>query len=239
VVALALGAGLLLAPHLFVSARSYPRAPVLDAWPLLPFPLDAVVLVGLLAALGGVALAPRPRWWAAAASGLMLILAADDQSRWQPWFFQYGLMIGGLALARDTEDALAAWRTVLIGLYFWSGVQKLNATFMTHLFPWLVEPLTSLLPGAMSRLVLGGWMVVPLTEIVVAVGFVVPPSPCWPCWGHSGTAPTPSSGRGTWRWRRSLSCSFGTKAGARLTLLSHVASGRRPAHSSSSGSCHS
>jgi hypothetical protein len=174
VVALALGAGLLLAPYLFVSARSYPRAPVLDAWPLLPLPLDVVVLVGLGGALVGVALAPQPRWWAAAAGGLVLILAADDQSRWQPWFFQYGLMIGGLALARDTEDALAAWRTVLIGLYFWSGVQKLNATFMTHLFPWLVEPLTSLLPGAMSRLVLAGWMVVPLTEIVVAVGLAIP-----------------------------------------------------------------
>jgi len=174
VVALALGAGLLLALHLFVSGRSYPRAPVLEAWPLLSFPLDVVVLVGLLGALGGVALAPEPRWWAAAAGGLMLILAADDQSRWQPWFFQYGLMIGGLAVARDSEDALAAWRAVVIALYFWSGVQKLNVTFMTLLFPWLVEPLTNLLPGAMARLVGAGWMVVPLTEIAVAIGLAVP-----------------------------------------------------------------
>lgn len=173
-VAAAFGAGLLLALSLFLSARTYPRAPVLEGWPLLPFPLDVVVLVGLLGALGGVALAPQPRWWAAAAGGLVVILAADDQSRWQPWLFQYGVMIAGLALARDTEDAIAAWRAVLIALYVWSGVQKLNTTFMTHLFPWLVEPLTSLLPGAMARLLLGGWMVVPLTEIAVAVGLAVP-----------------------------------------------------------------
>jgi len=174
VVAVALAAGLLLAPYLFLSVRTYPRAPALEGWPLLPFPLDVVVLVALIGALGGVALAAKPRWWAAAAGGLVLILAADDQSRWQPWFYQYGAMIAGLAVARDAADALAAWRAVLIGLYFWSGIQKLNATFMTHLFPWLVDPLTSLLPIAMHRLLLGSWLVVPVAEIAVAVGLAVP-----------------------------------------------------------------
>jgi hypothetical protein len=173
-VAAALAVGLALAPRLFLAARVYPRVPVLDGWPLLAAPVDVAVLGVLLAALAGVALAPRPRWWAAAATAVALMLAAEDQSRWQPWYFQYVAMLGALALARDAEDTLAAWRAVLVGLYFWSGIQKLNATFMTHLFPWLVEPLAALLPPAMHRMLLGGWIVVPAMEIAVAVGLLVP-----------------------------------------------------------------
>ena len=174
VVAAALAAGLLLAPRLFLATRVYPRVPVLDGWPLLSAPLDIVVLSALLAALCGVALAPRPRWWAVAATVLALILAADDQSRWQPWFYQYVTMLAALAVARDVGDTLAAWRAVLVGLYLWSGIQKLNATFMTHLFPWLMEPLAGVLPAGVQRILLAGWMVVPVMEITVAVGLLVP-----------------------------------------------------------------
>jgi hypothetical protein len=174
VVAAALAAGLLLTPRLFLASRVYPRAPVLDGWPLLAAPLDLIVLGVLLAALGGVALAPRPRWWAAAATALALLLAAEDQSRWQPWFFQYVAMLAALAVARDASDTVAAWRAVLVGLYLWSGIQKLNATFMTHLFPWLVEPLTAVLPAGLHRTLLSGWIVVPLMEIAVAMGLLVP-----------------------------------------------------------------
>lgn len=173
-VAAALGAGLLLAPRLFLATRAYPRAPVLEGWPLLAAPADVVVLVALLLALAGVALAPRARWWAAAAVALAVVLALDDQSRWQPWFFQYVVMLAALALARDEGDTLAAWQTVLVGLYLWSGIQKLNVTFMTHLFPWLVEPVAGVLPAGVHRALLGGWFVVPVLEIAVAVGLLVP-----------------------------------------------------------------
>jgi hypothetical protein len=175
VIAAAFASGLLLAPRLFLATRAYPRVPVLDGWPPLPGPLDAAVLGALLVTLGGVALASRPRWWAAAATGLALLLAADDQSRWQPWFYQYVTMLAALVLARDAADTLAAWRAVLVGLYLWSGIQKLNATFMAHLFPWLVEPLVGLLPAGLQRTLLGGWMAVPLMEITVAIGLLVPP----------------------------------------------------------------
>jgi hypothetical protein len=174
VVAVALGAGVLLALRLFLATRVYPRVPVLDGWPPLPGPIDVVAVGALFVALGGVALSSRPRWWAAAATLIAVLLAADDQSRWQPWFYQYVAMLGALALARDPGDALTAWRFVLVGLYFWSGIQKLNVTFMTLLFPWLVEPLTTVLPGGVHPALLRGWFVVPLMEIAVAVGLLVP-----------------------------------------------------------------
>src|SRR4029434_7136723 len=154
VVAAAFAAGLLLAPRLFLATRAYPRAPVLDGWPLLPPPFDAVVLGALLAALCGVAFAPRPRWWAAAATVLALVLALEDQSRWQPWFYQYGARLAALAVARESGDTLAAWRVVLVGLYLWSGIQKLNATFKSRLFPWLLQPVRRVLPAGLPATLL-------------------------------------------------------------------------------------
>lgn len=174
VLAVALAAGLLLAPRLFLAGRAFPRVPVLDGWPPLAAPLDVALLGALLVALGGVALAPRPRWWALAATVLAVVLALDDQSRWQPWFYQYVVMLGALAVARDADDTLATWRAVLVGLYLWSGVQKLNATFMTYLFPWLVEPVAAVLPAPLHWVLLGGWMAVPILEILVALGLLVP-----------------------------------------------------------------
>jgi hypothetical protein len=147
---------------------------VLDGWPLLQPPLDMIALGALFAALCGVAFAPRPRWWAAAATVLALLLALEDQSRWQPWFYQYVAMLAALAVARDSGDMLAAWRVVLVGLYLWSGIQKLNATFMSRLFPWLVQPVSSVLPAGLQQIFLAGWVVVPMTEIAVAVGLLVP-----------------------------------------------------------------
>jgi hypothetical protein len=165
---------MLLASRLFLATRAFPRVPVLDGWPLLQPPLDAIALGALLAALCGVAFAPRPRWWAAAATVLALVLAVEDQSRWQPWFYQYVAMVAALAIARDPGDTLAAWRVVLVGLYLWSGIQKLNVTFMTRLFPWLVEPVAGVMPAGARQILMAGWMVVPMTEIALALGLLVP-----------------------------------------------------------------
>jgi hypothetical protein len=173
-VAAGLAAGVLLAPRLFLAARAYPRVPVLERWPLLPAPLDMLVVGALVAAVVGVALAPRPRWWAAAATGLALVLGADDQSRWQPWFYQYAVMLATLALARDAEQTVRAWRVVLVGLYLWSGIQKLNVTFVTLLFPWLVEPLARGVPGPLQGALARAGIAVPLTEIAVALGLLAP-----------------------------------------------------------------
>jgi hypothetical protein len=171
-VAFAFCAGLVIAAPLYLSDRAYPLAPVVSALPIVPHPLDHLLLAAVVLALVGVAVAPRPRAWTWAALGLTAALALGDQSRWQPWFYQDLLMLAALALARSTGEAIAAWRFVFVALYVWSGIQKLNVTFVTSLFPWMVEPLTGPRVTTARPLLAGAAVVVALIEIAIGLALV-------------------------------------------------------------------
>src|SRR5262249_38763884 len=143
VLAVALLAGFLLSPKLWLSARTYPLAPVIDSLALPP-PLDALLFGAACLLLVALAERPRPRRLLTAFLVLAAVLALGDQSRWQPWFYQYLAMLGALTLAawkpdspRAREAALAVCRLVVAATYFWSGVQKMNATFLSEVYPFL------------------------------------------------------------------------------------------------------
>jgi uncharacterized membrane protein YphA (DoxX/SURF4 family) len=80
-----------------------------------------------------------------------MVWAALDQSRWQPYFVQYMLFLAlvlgvpwerrGTWQTAELEDALRPMRLFLAFTYLYSGLQKLNHTFVTGLFPWCFRPL--------------------------------------------------------------------------------------------------
>src|SRR3954464_12789805 len=86
--------GLLMCPALWIGPRSYPMAPVSS---LLP-PIEGTVAGGLygglflLAALAVVL--PRHRWCVAGFLAIVAVFCLADQTRWQPWVFQYGFLLG-------------------------------------------------------------------------------------------------------------------------------------------------
>lgn len=91
-VILGLLAGFALSPKLWLSSRTYPLTPV---WPSLhPFspPSDDIAFFALIAILAALSVAPRSEIQGAAFAFLAL-MALQDQSRWQPWFYQYVLML--------------------------------------------------------------------------------------------------------------------------------------------------
>jgi hypothetical protein len=170
--------GLLLCPKLWLSDRAYPLVPVASWWPRLPAPLDTLLLVGLVLALALAMALPRARWGTAIFLALLAVAAVGDQSRWQPWLYEYAALLAaaGLGLMRSADRprsraALAACRLIVAGVYFWSGAQKLHPAFVQSVFPWLVEPFVEIDPGsALERL---GWGV-PIAEIALAVGLLLP-----------------------------------------------------------------
>src|SRR5688500_472335 len=95
IVALGMLAGMILSATLWLSAREYPHTPVWDGLPSIPAPFDRFWLGGLLGLLVGVALlrGASARIALCTFVGFVLTLAMWDQSRWQPWAYQYALML--------------------------------------------------------------------------------------------------------------------------------------------------
>jgi hypothetical protein len=181
VVALGLIAGLLLSPKLWVSTRTYPLTPLFGLPPL-PYPVDYLLfgLFGVLLVGAAVVRGKAAALLAAAALGLTLLFVLEDLSRLQPWFYQYSFMLAALCLygwrRLGAEGALNACRLIIAGTYFWSGLQKANASFVGEVYPWLVEPIVERLPAAAwwTDALLMGAYAVPAVEAGIGLGLLVP-----------------------------------------------------------------
>ena len=162
-------AGLLLSPKLWVSTRFYPLTPVAPFLKPLPYPFDYAVYILLLALLAATVVAPRlsSRWWIAASVLLLAALCAQDQSRLQPWCYQYAFMLMALA-APSAETSLNVCRLIVAAIYFWSGAQKLNPYFAPGTFTWLAHPLALHFPA----LVIKAGYAAPFVEMACAIGLL-------------------------------------------------------------------
>lgn len=166
VLALATLGGFALSSRLWLSTgRTFPAVPVLDSLPPVPAPFDLAWLVALAALLAWSAASRRPRPYLFAALALAVGLALWDQTRWQPWFYQYVFMLFVVAAAPGgdggEEATLRACGLLVASLYFWAGVQKLNPRFFEEVVPSLVSGL----PAWSARLASPLAVLVPLTEV--------------------------------------------------------------------------
>lgn len=178
--ALALLVGFLLSIRLWAGFRSYPFTPIIEGLPAVP-PLVSWIWFGvLLLLLAAIIVVRRPRKYIIAFIVLAGLLSLLDQSRWQPWFYQYVFMFAALAVypwrepdPEKREAALNACRLIVAGTYFWSGLQKLNVSFVEDTFPWLAEPLVALLPTSLEESVYQIAIAVPFIEAGIGVGLLI------------------------------------------------------------------
>jgi hypothetical protein len=172
--------GFVLSRRLWLSSvRDYPHAPVADFLRPPAFPLDFAWVGALFVLLALVAVSARPRKYLAAFLVAAGLLALWDQSRWQPWFYQYYFMLAALALfpwggggERIDERraaALDACRLVVAGTYFWGGVQKLNPGFEGTMLLVLGRQLPQTLAATLAA---AATFVVPAVEILVGVALL-------------------------------------------------------------------
>ena len=78
----------------------------------------------------------------------LLPLIFLDITRLQPWIFHYGAILFLLTFTKltsslRTAQILDAGRLVVVSIYFWSGIQKMNTAFITEIFPWVSKPIWS------------------------------------------------------------------------------------------------
>lgn len=147
-------AGIALSPKLwFPLHRLYPTAPAANWLGIGPAWIDALLSIAMIAAL-----LAGERFWRVALVALAL-LVLRDQSRLQPWVWEYALLLIGVM-----SPGLKTCRSILIALYLWSGIQKLNVTFATR--TW-ADVTSGHLPASM-------WILIPLGEMAIALALLWP-----------------------------------------------------------------
>ncbi len=68
-------------------------------------------------------------------------LLLEDINRFQPWAYVYTALLISIAWYHwrtHPKRQLATLQFVIIMVYFWSGIHKLNVQFISTVFPWLV-----------------------------------------------------------------------------------------------------
>ncbi|HEX6038033.1 hypothetical protein [Longimicrobium sp.] len=176
-----LAATLLISRPLWLTERDYPPVPVLGWLPQPPAPLDWVLFVVMLATLVASAAVPRPRRFIQVALGITALWLVLDQTRWQPYMLTY--VIAGVALMM--REAAAEWRPLAMAplqlalacTYLWSGLHKLNYTYLTTEYAYTAGPLFRWLGVDVETVGRGGIafaLVTALVEVAMGIGLLLP-----------------------------------------------------------------
>jgi hypothetical protein len=171
--------GFCLSWRLWISVRSFPLSPIAGWLPAIPYPLDHILFFITLGLLAAIALVGNSARLTLIFLGLAGLLSLWDQTRWQPWFYQYFFMLSALGLyalprseIRHVTSAIDACRLIIIFTYLWSGIQKLNANFVTETWPDAASGLLRLFPQSARGLPPSVALMVPLTEIAIGVALI-------------------------------------------------------------------
>ena len=172
--------GLVLSSHLWVGHRDFPVTPIAPMLAEVPTIINTTLFVVLVCALAATAVFRRPNRAIVVALLAGALLVCLDQSRLQPWFYEYLLILFAVryfystgADASEQSGSINACRLILASVYCWSGLQKLNPGFSSDMFPWLVGPLLGFLPNAARHAILSLGFVVPLIEFLIGVGLLI------------------------------------------------------------------
>ncbi|MGO9305943.1 MAG: MauE/DoxX family redox-associated membrane protein, partial [Candidatus Korobacteraceae bacterium] len=169
-------AGLMLSPKLWVSTRFYPLVPVFHWLPHIHFPVDYICYGVLLLLLFAIAFAARPRPYIFTFAGFIAAYSLLDQTRWQPWAYQYWVMLIAIGCfswkAGDVvgrRDMLNICRLIMGCTYVYSGLQKLNGKFVSEGFPWVLDTLHLPIPIAYLNYI--GW-IIPFIEVSIGLSLL-------------------------------------------------------------------
>ena len=168
-------AGILMSFPLWHSDRLFPLAPVSDTLSPKSEPLGkiiAVVLIGLLA----VNCFLRKAWVNVAFLFLICMLLLRDMNRVQPWVYMYILVMVPFTLRKqfDNDTTFKYLRILLVGVYLWSGIHKINPTFPYISFFLMVTKLFKITDPKMLDTILPFGHVVSIIEILMAIALIFP-----------------------------------------------------------------
>ncbi len=122
---------------LWMGDRDFPLVPVTEGLMHLPAYWHAVLFWVSLLLMAVTVIFPG-RKWAAAVVVLEMMLCLLDQNRWQPWQYQFMFMLATYAVFQLRAFKLLSWQIILAGLYFFSGLAKLQPAFIHDIWNNLI-----------------------------------------------------------------------------------------------------
>jgi hypothetical protein len=119
----------LISYKLWLTGRLFPIVPIQEQF-VAPGFVHLIFFAAALIALLLLCLRPRNKMAAVALMIAELSSCLLDQNRWQPWEYQFLFMLLPLVFTRDENRLKTCWQIILVGLYFFSGLSKLNQKFV-------------------------------------------------------------------------------------------------------------
>ncbi|MDZ7683333.1 MAG: hypothetical protein U5J63_16900 [Fodinibius sp.] len=135
----------------WINERFFPFAPVFDFIPILSPPLGIILLGGIITLLGILIFYPN-KYIFTGFLGLVIYALLQDQARMYPVVYQFPFMLGAIIWFNQNRSekrgklALACIQIILIGIYIWSGLHKLNYVYLHETFQRLIGPLLEAFP---------------------------------------------------------------------------------------------
>lgn len=167
--------GIIFSIRLWISERFFPAAPVADVFTL-PFPSD-IILLGIFVFLLVVFLFLLRRAVLSALLICLVFLLLQDQLRWQPWVYLYGLVLASFLFYGKREkrnEALFIFLQVLVAsTYVWSGIHKLNPHFGEATFVKMLTALFGVAPAYAEKLKPLAYGVA-AAEILIGIALFIP-----------------------------------------------------------------
>ena len=144
-IALGLLAGFAISWPLWTNTRLFPLVPILGPFPA---PVDKMLLAGVGFCLFGMFWPRAGRLPIGGFLILALLMVLQDRMRWQPWLYQYSLMLVPYLVFRDMGQILRIHRLIIAAVYTWSGIHKFGAGFSHMWEGFIVRDHTWLHPFA-------------------------------------------------------------------------------------------
>ncbi|MCA9360718.1 hypothetical protein KC730_02395 [Candidatus Kaiserbacteria bacterium] len=165
---------LLLSAPAWSPERTFPLSPIITRLTMLPASQDALFLLVLVSLTAGLFRTNFRKYLLSTGLVALLLLLLLDITRLQPWVLHYCavLFLFSSLIDKDITSSkiLDASRLIVGGIYFWSGLQKLNYYFFTTTFPWFTEHLWLPFGDAGSTLAIFASFFVPFIEMTLAIG---------------------------------------------------------------------
>lgn len=167
-----LAIGIIMSFKLWINDRVFPLIPIAD---FLNIPIVfAYALIGILFTLIFLLLIFPKRTLVISLFGLLIFLAIQDQMRWQPWFYHYLIFLIPFCFKRKGIN-MGYFQLIMIGIYFWGGVNKLNSNFIDQIFPHFIHQITNWEIIHFKEIS----YIVPFTEIFIAFGLLFKTTRKW------------------------------------------------------------